>query len=135
MSHAGDDGHAVSAIAPRWRILLVEDCADDAELVRIELAHGGIDADLRCVDNEAQLRDALRSFTPQLVVSDMNMPGFCGRQAMELVREHAPGARFVFLSGDRVDRAQAADGPRAPDARLSKDHIEQLPALVRTLLG
>ena len=116
----------------RWRILLVDDSADDAELIGIELAQGGIDAELRCVDSELTLLHALESFAPQLVLSDMRMPGFSGLRAIELVREHAPAAWFVFLSGDAGEAVDAS--LPAPDARLSKDHLDRLPALVRELL-
>lgn len=118
----------------RWRILLVDDCADDAELVGIELRQAGIDAALRCVDGEAPLLEALASFKPDLVLSDMNMPGFSGLRAIELVREHAPDTRFVFLSGDPGADLRGFEGLPAPDARLSKDALRRLPALVRELL-
>ena len=120
--------------AARWRILLVDDSEDDAELVGIELAQGGIDAELRCVDSEVTLLGALESFAPQLVLSDMRMPGFSGLRAIELVREHAPAAWFVFLSGDGAQEPRADAGLPAPDARLSKDDLDRLPALVRGLL-
>lgn len=118
----------------RWRILLVDDSDDDAELVAIELAQAGIDADLRCVDSEVLLLDALAKFAPQLVLSDMRMPGFSGLRAIELVRAHSPGAWFVFLSGDGGETPQVDAGQPAPDARLSKDDLDRLPALVRGLL-
>ena len=120
--------------AARWRILLVDDSDDDAELVAIELAQSGIDAELRCVDSEATLLHALATFAPQLVLSDMRMPGFSGLRAIELVREHAPAAWFVFLCGDGGEGVRVDDGSPAPDARLSKDDLDRLPALVRGLL-
>ena len=120
--------------APRWRILLVDDSEDDAELVGIELAQSGIDADLRCVDSEVTLLDALATFAPQLVLSDMRMPGFSGLRAIELVREHAPAAWFVCLSGAGGVERHGAAGLPAPDARWSKDDLDRLPALVRGLL-
>ena len=120
--------------AARWRILLVDDSDDDAELVAIELTQAGIDADLRCVDSEVRLLDALATFAPQLVLSDMRMPGFSGLRAIELVREHAPAAWFVFLSGDGGEELRVDAGLPAPDARLSKDDLDRLPALVRNLL-
>lgn len=120
--------------ARRWRILLVDDSADDAELVGIELTQGGIDAELRCVDGEAPLLEALATFKPDLVLSDMNMPGFSGLRAIEMVREHAPDIRFVFLSGDPGGDLRDCVGLPAPDARLSKDDLGHLPELVRQLL-
>ncbi len=135
MSASLDEAGRELAGVGRWRILVVDDSADDAELIGIELVQGGIDAELRCVDGEATLLAALATFAPQLVLSDMNMPGFSGHRAIELVRKHAPGTQFVFLSGDAGGEFEVDHGPVRPDARLSKDHLDRLPALVRSLLG
>ena len=128
-------GSAVDSWAPRWQILVVEDSADDAELIRLELVQAGIDADCRCVDSELQLLQALASFVPNLVLSDMNMPGFSGTRAFELVHAHAPEAHFVFLSGAPLDDETALQLGPAADAWLLKDDLAQLPALVRRLLA
>ena len=122
-------------IASCWRILLVDDSADDAELVGIELTQAGIEADLRCIDSEESLRAALQDFAPQLVLSDMRMPGFSGLRAIELVRELAPGTPFVFLSGDSAEDPRGREAMPAPDARLSKDDLDRLPELVRGFLA
>jgi two-component system, OmpR family, response regulator len=124
---AGMQGQA----SPRWRILLVDDCADDAELTMIELRGAGLEVECRCVDREDALIEALAGFAPQLVLSDLNMPGFSGRRAFDIVRERAPSTRFVFLSG-------SLDGHKdlpAADGVVLKDHLHALPALVRGLLG
>ena len=115
----------------RWRVLLVDDSADDAELAMIELRHAGIDADCVRVDSEASLHAALDASEPQLVLSDVNMPGFDGRRALAIVRERAPGARFVFLTG------AIEGGPPLPDADgvLLKHELHALPALARKLLA
>jgi CheY-like chemotaxis protein len=112
----------------------VEDSADDAELIRIELAQSGLTFDLRWVDSELQLMQALATFTPQLVLSDVNMPGFSGERAFELVHAHTEGVRFVFLSGMPLSDDMALQMGPAPDAWLLKEDLKQLPALVRTLL-
>ncbi|MHB8912647.1 MAG: response regulator [Lysobacter sp.] len=122
--------------APRWRILMVEDCADDAELACIALADAGLHVDCRCVDSEAALLEALRTFAPHLVLSDQHLPGFSGARALELVRSLAPSVRFVVVSG-APEPGQAALPPDAPvaDAWLLKDDLTQLPALVQRLLA
>jgi two-component system, OmpR family, response regulator len=122
----------VEAPAPtRLRIVLVDDSVDDAELAMIELRNAGLDVECRCVDREASLIETLDDFSPQLVLSDLNMPGFSGQHAFEIVREHAPGARFVFLTGAVKDNA----GLPAADAVLLKHELHALPGLVRRLLG
>ncbi len=135
MNAALDTADAMADAAPCWRILLVDDCADDAELVCLELAEGGVMAACRRVDSEAQLLDALQAFAPQLVLSDRNMPGFSGQRAIELVRAHAPSVPFVFLSGADDGGETSLPATRAADAWLLKDDLAQLPALVRRLLA
>ena len=117
--------------SPRWRVLIVDDSVDDAELATIELRGAGLDVECRRVDQEASLLQALADFAPHLVLSDLNLPGFSGHQAYEIVRERAPQARFVFLTG-------SVDGHKAlptVDAVVLKDNLHALPALVRGLLG
>ncbi len=132
---AMQDCGAGSAQDGRWRILLVDDSADDAELVALELSDAGIDAELRCIASEPLLLEALHAFVPQLVLSDMRMPGFSGLRAIELVRELAPSTPFVFLSGDPPESPLLQQAMPAPDARLSKDELYRLPGLVRGLLA
>ena len=126
---------AIDSWAPRWQILIVEDSADDALLIRLELIQAGIEADYEIVDSELQLMQALATFVPHLVLSDMNMPGFSGPRAFELVHAHAPGAHFVFLSGAPLDDETALHLGPAADAWVLKDDLGQLPALVRQLLA
>ena len=118
---------------PPWRVLLVDDCADDTELVCIELAHGGLDVLCRRVDSEPQVLEALRSFKPHLVLSDINMPGFSGERALQLVHDAAPATPFAYLSGDRG--AYGEETPAGDVEHLSKDRLDQLPAFARRLLG
>jgi CheY-like chemotaxis protein len=118
-------------VPPRWRVLILDDCADDAELARIELHGAGIAADCLHVDSEAALRAALDGFTPHLVLSDLNMPGFSGEHAFAILRERAPAARFVFLTGAVEDDAVLP----SVDAVLLKHELHALPGLVRKLLG
>lgn len=117
--------------APRWRVLLVDDSDDDAELAMIELRCAGIDADCRRVDSEAALLASLADAPPHLVLSDLNMPGFDGRQALAIVREYAPGARFVFLTGAVEEDVVLP----IVDGVVLKHELRELPGLVRRLLG
>lgn len=125
-----EDARGVPASA-RWRVLLVDDSPDDAELTMIELRHAGIDADCARADSEASLLAALDGPAPQLVLSDVNMPGFDGPRALAIVRERAPEARFVFLTGAIAEDTTLPEA----DGVLLKHELHELPALVRELLG
>src|SRR3546814_5500780 len=91
----------------------------------IELRHAGIDAECVRVDSEASLLSALDGSAPRLVLSDVNMPGFDGPHALAIVRERAPAARFVFLTG------AIAEDATLPEADRSEEHTSELQSLMR----
>ncbi|MBD9481029.1 ATP-binding protein [Pseudoxanthomonas sp. PXM02] len=81
------------------RILLVEDSALDAELLIEQLQDAGLDAEFVRVDGADDLRAALAGEPFDLVLSDMDLPGFSGYQALEILRSHDARLPFVFFSG------------------------------------
>jgi len=81
------------------RILLVEDSIEDAELISDQLQESGLDAQFERVDSEAGLLAALAHGAPDIVLSDLSMPGFSGYQALHIVRELRPRVPFIFVSG------------------------------------
>lgn len=81
------------------RILLVEDSPEDAELIADQLLDSGLQASFECVDNEACMYRALSERMPDIVLSDLSMPGFSGYQALRILREMYPRVPFIFVSG------------------------------------
>ncbi len=124
--------HATHATGtPPWRVLLVDDSRDDAELAELALRDGGLDVTCRRVYNADGVRDALASFAPHIVLSDVNIPGFSGTDALALVREHDAALPFVFLTGSLYGPEPA---PPPAEGLLLKDDLSRLPALLRRLL-
>ncbi|WEN14852.1 response regulator [Rhodanobacter sp. AS-Z3] len=83
---------------PTIRILQVEDSQLDAELVLSELDADNIDYQVQLVDDEARYLSALEDFSPDIVLSDLSMPGFSGQRALELLRERDDDLPFIFVS-------------------------------------
>lgn len=113
-----------------WRVLLVDDSVDDAELAEYALRKGGLVVECRRACTAAGVEQALREFAPQVVVSDVNLPGFSGAEALAAVRAHDPALPFVFLTGGMAPD----DTPPPADGLLLKDDLDALPALLRRLL-
>jgi len=122
----------MSATAP-LRVLIVDDSRDDAELTELTLRDAGIAVEVRRACGEADLTGQLRDFRPQLVLSDVNLPGFSGVEAMDLTRTMLPGVPVVFLTGSSI----GAPGEELPtgDALVFKDELELLPDVVRRLMA
>lgn len=114
-----------------WRILLVDDSRDDAELTEIALRDAGLAFHSRRADTADTVRAALSEFAPQLVISDLNLPGFSGEEALALARAHDRALPFVYLTGSML----LSEPPAEPvEGLLLKDDLTLLPDLVRQLL-
>jgi len=110
------------------RILLVEDSPEDAELTAEQLLDAGLEAEFERVDSEAGLLRALSEFKPDLVLSDLSMPGFSGYDALKSVRALSPPVPFIFVSGTMgEDTAVQALRDGAADYIL-KDKTARLPS-------
>jgi two-component system, cell cycle sensor histidine kinase and response regulator CckA len=79
-------------------ILLVEDSANDAELVRRELRRAGLTSVIRHVQTEADFIDALG---PDLdvILADFDVPGFGATRALELVQARGLDVPLIVVSG------------------------------------
>lgn len=116
-----------------YRMLLIEDSRDDAELIEIALREGGLAVECKRAWSAATVREALSGSAAHCVLSDFDLPGFSGTEALELVRAHDPVLPFVLLTG--YPAIALPDPPLAVDAILSKDDLKDLPGVVRQLLG
>ncbi len=113
------------------RLLLLEDSADDADLLAIELAGAGLDVDLRRVSGRDAYAAALAGFAPDVVVSDYDLPGFSGGEALAMARTHDPALPFVVLSGFVAEDRPADDRARGADAWVCKDRMQDVVGVLR----
>ena len=81
------------------RVLIVDDSRDDAELTEFALREAGLAVQCRSLCHEHALEATLEDFQPQLVLCDLNLPGWSGPEALAAVRARVPGARYIFLTG------------------------------------
>lgn len=111
-------------------VLIVEDCAEDAELVVRRLRTDGIDAYVRRVDTEADFLDGLEG-CPDVIISDLSLPEFDGRQALALRMSHAPGIPFIVMSGTITDEDATTLLDLGASDYILKDRMGRLSAAVR----
>jgi len=116
------------------KLLLIEDEEDDALLLVAELHDAGFDTVHRRVDSEAELRDALDEGGWQIVISDYNLPGFNGLQALDIVRSRNADLPFFFISGTVQDEVGVRAMARGANDYLLKGNLARLaPAIRREL--
>jgi CheY-like chemotaxis protein len=109
----------------RANILVV----DDDTAVRLFLSDLLTDAGykVRCAKNGLDALANLRNATPDIILSDINMPGMSGTELMSLVRLLFPKIKLIAMSG------QFADGILPPG--IEADAFYAKGSAIGTLLG
>lgn len=94
------------------RVLMIEDCEDDYDLLMLKLRQAGFDPMAVRVETVAEIEDALAREEWQIVFSDFDLPGFDGLRALELVRAIQAETPFFIVSGV-IDEEQAVAAMKA----------------------
>jgi PAS domain S-box-containing protein len=115
------------------RVLMVEDSEDHTLLLRHELQRGGYELAYERVDTLAAMKTALKQ-SWDLILSDYNMPGFSGLDALKLAQKKIPDVPFILVSG-QIGEDKAVDAMKAgADDYVLKDNLKRLiPAVEREL--
>ena len=113
-----------------FKLLMVEDSPEDADLLLRTLRKGGMAPDYSRVQTAEALGRALESDRWDVVISDYSMPGFDGTRALAMVHEADADLPFLFFSGTlEVEVAVEAMRQGASDYFL-KGHWNHLTRLV-----
>lgn len=83
-----------------YRVLIVED--DPSQALFAESVLGGTGMQARVVSVGSEVMAAMEEFQPDLVLTDLHMPGLNGTEITALIRAHAAFAHtpIVFMTGD-----------------------------------
>lgn len=81
------------------RVLLVEDSADDAALLLLELRRGGFSIAFEQVDTPAAMEEALDGHTWDIVIADHAMPYFSAPAALNILQRRGLDLPFIIVSG------------------------------------
>jgi len=116
------------------KILFNEDVPLDAELIWRELTKNEISFKKLLVDNKKDFIEGLKSFDPDLIISDYSLPQFTGMQALLIRNEISPLTPFILVTGSNNETV-AVDCMRAgADDYILKDNLSRLgPAVVNSL--
>ncbi len=111
------------------RILMVEDSPEDAELISTQLLDAGLEAEFERVDSASALQEAMAGFAPDVVLSDLSMPGFSGYEALRIVRAAKP-VPFLFVSGTMGEETAVQALRDGANDYILKHNTTRLPAAV-----
>ncbi len=116
------------------RVLLVEDSAEDTELVLRALRAGGLSIEPRVVATEAEFGPCL-SWAPDVIISDWKLPGFSGAAALAIAHESAPNVPCILISGTLGDDLVVAALRHDAVGYVPKGRLEALVPAVQQALA
>jgi len=114
-------------------ILIVEDSPDDAALIIDELKQAGFDPAWKRVDTEAEFLAELKK-TPDIILSDYNLPRFSGLKAATLLQESSLNIPFILISGTVGEDIAVNAMKHGATDYLLKDRIARLGTAVERAL-
>ena len=110
----------------KLKVLILEDLPSDAELAKRELKTVFPNHVVEVVETEDGFVNALKTFNPDLIISDYILPTFDGLSALKIRQSIAPFTPFVMLTGS-VNEATAVECMKAgADDYVIKEHIKRL---------
>ncbi len=116
------------------RLLIADDCPQDAELIVQELERKNFDVEWSRVDTEADYVRELEQSPPRLILADYTMPQFSAYRALQVLQESGISAPLILVSGTIGEEAAVAIIKQGATDYVPKDHLERLGAVVNRAL-
>jgi DNA-binding NtrC family response regulator len=82
-----------------FKILIVEDDPNDADLLLRELKKNDYVFTSKIVQTRETFEYALETFVPDIILSDYSLPAFDGITAFNIKQEKSPDTPFIIVSG------------------------------------
>ena len=120
-------------MATPLRVLIIEDRADDAELMLYELHRAGFEADWRRVETEedylAQLDPA-----PDIILADYTLPQWDALRAVQLLQERSLDIPLIVVTGTISEEVAVECMKQGAANYILKDRMARLGQAVKHAL-
>lgn len=118
------------------RVLILEDTATDAEMMEEELREAGIPFISKRVMAEQEYLHELENFSPDLILSDYNLPQYDGASALLAAKTRSPEVPFILVTGALGEERAIDIFTRGANDYVMKGRLQRLaPAVQRALAG
>lgn len=116
------------------KLLMLEDNPDDAFLIQKNLQKADLNLETRVVATRAEFIDTLDSFSPDIILSDHQLPQFSSHEALQLSRQKFEHIPFILVTGAVSEEFAAAIIRDGADDYLLKGNITRLPTAIMQAL-
>lgn len=117
-------------------ILILEDSKYDAELLSREINKVTIPYQTKVVATEKEFIEQLRTFKPDLIFADFNLPGFDGARAFDLYKEcYSQKIPFIIVSGTIGEEKVVELLHAGATDFVLKSHLHRVPMVLKRALN
>ncbi|HEX7583163.1 MAG TPA: response regulator [Prolixibacteraceae bacterium] len=116
------------------KVLHLEDSLSDSLLVQLNLKKENLNFEYYFADNENDFKAHLTNQSIDIILSDYNLPGYSGADALALIKNNYQHIPFVFVSGALGEEAAIESLLNGATDYVLKNKLEKLgPAVKRAL--
>ncbi len=119
----------------KLKILIIEDLASDVILLKHEIRRSGIDFTDQVVETREDFLESLRSFSPDIILSDYSLPRFDGMKALRIRNEKAPDLPFILVTGSTNEEIAVECMKAGANDYLIKDKLNRIGYAINTALA
>ncbi|MEG9328454.1 PAS domain S-box protein [Salinimicrobium catena] len=116
------------------RILILEDCIDDVELIQHQLKKSDFSFSCRVVETREDYEKSLAEYKPDVILSDHSLPMFDSMLALQMFHSYKkifhPAAVFILVTGTVSEEFAVQIMRNGADDYILKDRLKRLPAAV-----
>src|SRR6186997_2618035 len=118
----------------KLKILLLEDNAEDAEIVQRLLKKENLDCEFQVVMSKDDYLNSLNNFQPDLILSDNSLPQFNATEALNIARQQSLHIPFILVTGTVSEEFAAKIIKSGATDYVLKDRMARLPTAIDAAL-
>ncbi len=109
---------------------MIEDVAEDVEMVSRVLTQGNLSFDIRQVDQRDEYIAELVKFKPDVILSDHSLPQFNSVEALEICHRIGISAPFILVTGTVSEEFAVTCLKNGADNYVLKGNLSRLPSAI-----
>ncbi len=116
------------------KILFLEDNQTDTEIIWRQIKKDKIEFEGELVETREQFIKALKSFSPDIIISDFRLPAFDGMSALKLRNEMAADLPFILVTGSINEEVAVECMKAGADDYILKERLSRLGPAIRSAI-
>jgi signal transduction histidine kinase/DNA-binding response OmpR family regulator len=112
------------------KILILEDTAEDADLVQRLLKKESLNCTFSVAKDKSMYLKALDEFQPHVILSDGSLPEFGAMEALSIIKQRSLHVPFILVTGNVSEEFAVNVIKAGADDYILKDRLARLPAAI-----